>query len=240
MTNTTGTITTVTTTPTRPSASLKVGERFGSLVVTELDLRLPRTPSQIEKNLLGERAARALCDCGSERVASAAKLINGRIKACAQCYTRRADPSPDAPRGIGRKAQVIDCAAFADIMAEAMIAYRLDPELMIKMAASGRRIGLKRLQWKARLDLREAESAARASCAASELTSCERVSPCATGSCPWAPPEFAHIDVAPVPVGRVIRTRAQRPQPRVGPGFEYTIEAAVQVLIEERTHGART
>lgn len=59
-----------------------LGDRFGRLVITELELRLPPSPSQVARGHCGARAARVVCDCGVEKTLALNSLYNGSTVSC--------------------------------------------------------------------------------------------------------------------------------------------------------------
>lgn len=223
----------------RAGSSIEVGERFGALTVTEVGLRLPKTPTQIKKGLLGDIAALTICDCGQERLTAAGRLIQGKVHACLGCQSGRSPEEVERRRQAGtwiggRKPKQIDTTAFEPVVAEFLRAAAVDPDYAVDICTAAARIQDKRDQWTVRKALRAHEAEARRACASSTLTSCEILNPCGTGpSCPWATPALAAIDVPPTAPG-ISPRRSERPQPRSGPGFMYSLEPVVQVLVEQR------
>lgn len=211
-----------------------MGERFGDLTVTEVDLRAPQTPSQRDSHRLGARAAQTKCDCGGELFVIVYDLVRGKVT---DCGCKR--PARPSRRGIGggRKPQTIPAVElYQPLIDEFLAAALLDASMTVDICKAAVRIENRRRHWQVRLDLRAAEAAARDACAASTLTGCEILNPCGTGPlCPWAAPQFAHIDAPPigpqVPGGS--RTKRTRPQPRTGPGDEYTVESVLHLAMAE-------
>jgi hypothetical protein len=249
---------------TRPSATVQTGEQFGTLTVIETGLRLAPSESQRARQRPGSLAVLCECVCGRQRLAAAGRLILGDIKSCARdCPGRRGAPRPAStppapasdqgpeqggshvvrgeeppkPRRGGRgPTPILGLEAFEPLIAEFLVAASMDSGFAVNICEAATNILAKRLTWSVRLELRAAEAAARAKCAASDLTSCEVQNPCSVGACPFAPPQLAHLtDVPAEPASKHgTKTRAVRPQPRRGPGYRYTIEAAVPVLVAER------
>lgn len=67
---------------------LSVGQVFGKLTVTELDLRLAPSPIRSDgRKRIGERAVRVRCSCGNEFVTKITNLVSPKseIVACKIC-----------------------------------------------------------------------------------------------------------------------------------------------------------
>lgn len=218
----------------------QVGDRFGELTVTEIGLRLKPTRTQVARQQVGERGVLCKCDCGGERLVRIISLVSQRATSCG-CRSRRlreqrGSASDDAPRPCGgRQPASIDTVKFQPVIDEFLRAAAVDADYTVAICAAAVRIRSKRAQWEARLALRAAEKAAREACAASALTSCEVQNPCGTGACPMGSPEFAHIDAPAIaPTVHKAAARRTRPQPRTGPGGEYTIESALPLVLAQR------
>lgn len=244
-----------------------VGERFGSLTVTQIGLRYERSPSQIKRRQVGERAALCACQCGGQRLVRVGELVRGRVTSCG-CQAQRSrkvldtseilaradgsaaavhgeaaptpaqdEPAPVRRRRGGRPAQEIDTTPYTAVIEEASRAYMLDSRYLESMLNSAVQIQRKRNTWTVRTELRDAERQARAACEVSSLTSCVVTEPCSTGSCPFAQGDLAALVGIPSLPRTGSTSRATRPQPRPehAPGFVYSVEAALQPLIELRS-----
>lgn len=77
--------------PTRAKHHVDLGQRFGKLVVTELDLRLePKNSRRSDgRKRSAERAVRVRCDCGTEKIIKMTNLINPKTQQsqCNRCMT---------------------------------------------------------------------------------------------------------------------------------------------------------
>jgi hypothetical protein len=218
---------------------VEVGDVVGELTVIQVGLRAEQTPLQRERRQVGERAALCSCTCGGARIVKIGSLVTNRVSTCGCAPQPRREPPPaeveDAPRRRGGRApREIPTEAFQPMIDAFILAAAIDVGYAEAICRSATRIAHKRMQWECRLALRAAEAAAREACAASDLTSCEIQNPCGTGSCPMGSPEFAHIDAPAVARGVPSARRATRPQPRTGPGFEYTVESALPLVVAER------
>lgn len=121
----------------------------------------------------------------------------------------------------------IDTSKFEGVMAEAMKAYSLDPDLACQMARNASAILRKRLSWTCRSELRRAEAEAVAACRMQPTFTCTNPSPCGTGGCRWATGDLALLDLPEVP------GKSQRPQPRDGHAT-FDVEQALKPLLELR------
>lgn len=220
---------------TRPTYEVQVGERYGSLVVTEIGFRAEPNAAQLQRGHQGPRAAWTLCDCGRTRLAEVGRLVVGKTTSCGECA---ASPAPvRRPRG-GRPAKVIDTSPFEAVMAEALVAYTLDVGLCELMMINAVQIQGKRLAWKIRKELRQADERARAECEAAGPRTCVVTEPCGCGPCPYARGDHADlVGVPSLPAKTSSTNRTARPQPRPEhvPGHIYSVEAALLPLIELRT-----
>lgn len=144
-----------------------------------------------------------------------------------------------ARRRPGRQPRTIDTTAFTDVIEGASRAYLADSGYLIKMMQSAQIIQRKRNTWNLRLELRAAHEKAREACAAStEVSECLRIEPCSTATCPFGPggdvAELVGIPALPKTSSSGRMTRP-KPRPEHVPGMIYSVEAAVQPLIDLRT-----
>jgi len=128
----------------------------------------------------------------------------------------------------GRVASKIDTTPFADVMAEAMVAYKLDVSYAVAMAAQASQILRKREVWAVRTELRAASAEAVAACAEQPTFTCSSPSPCGTSAtCRFSSGSMTLLDVPAKP------GQSLRPQPHTdGPSFD--VEAAVKPLVALR------
>jgi hypothetical protein len=147
------------------------------------------------------------------------------------------DSAPAPPRRQGRRPKQIDTSSFEAVMAEALLAYSVDVGYAVSMMNSANQIQRKRNTWQVRSELRRAEADARAACESSQITACVVTEPCSTGSCPFSQGDLADLVGVPSLPTSSSTSRATRPVPRPEhvPGHVYSIEAALQPLIELRT-----
>lgn len=238
-----------------------VGEAYGLLTVREVGLRCERSASQAARHQVGDRAVLCDCQCGGQRLVRVSALLRGRVTSCGcesqprhsgMDVTSTDDPlvgsvepadSPSAvpdpgrrSRTVGRQPTPIDVSAFKALMSEAQVAYSLDSRYLEAMLRSAVETQRKRKRWAIRIELRAAEKAARMACEGAGPRTCVVVEPCSTGSCPYAKGDHAELVGVPS-LSKTSTNRSSRPQPRPAhvPGFTYSIEAAVQPLIDLRT-----
>jgi len=118
----------------------------------------------------------------------------------------------------------VDVVAVCD---HALIAYRHDAGLAVEMVQSAKRILRKRLVWRIRSALSEAEAQARSRCAEAGVQVCAIQSPCGTGRCPFAPTEELRL-LRVGPPATKLKKPSRRPVEAVWP--VYSIEDAVTAL----------
>lgn len=66
-----------------------VGQWFGNWRVVETGLRLPSTPSELQKGRAGQRAARCACRCTAVALVAVSRLVGGTTRSCVRCRNRR-------------------------------------------------------------------------------------------------------------------------------------------------------
>lgn len=120
----------------------------------------------------------------------------------------------------------IDTSKFEGVMAEAMKAYSLDPDLACQMARNASAILRKRAVWNLRTRLRDESAAAVVACAKEPAFLCENSSACGVGPlCKFSSETLALIQVGPKP------GKGTRPQPHAdGPSYdtEYSLAELVR------------
>ena len=211
---------------------VEVGQRFGALTATEVNLRQPPTPSQAAVGGLGDRAVLCRChcgqpDCSGPRQVRVHDLFAGRVTKCGA-------GGQEATRRRGRQPPVTE--PYGEVVADFLKAVVIDVSYAERMAYSASLIVRKRLAWAVRIRLRDAETEAVALCRKSQPFVCSSPSPCGVGpECKFARGDLAELLGVPsfpprggyVPKGRSLR-------PQVGPdGFHgsYSVESAVQPLM---------
>lgn len=130
-----------------------------------------------------------------------------------------------------------DVTPFEPVMAQALLAYSIDPSYAIAMATKAVTVLAKQATWKARLAMREAEATAREECAAAGTFTCAATAPCgSTTQCRFSRDEFRELVVTDQPLGPMRGGKVvARPQPGPdGAPTAYNLEAAVLVLRDQR------
>jgi len=133
----------------------------------------------------------------------------------------------------GRVASKIETAPYAEVMAEAIVAYKIDVSYAVAMARAASAILFKRLTWACRTEIREASTEAVAACAQQPAFTCSSPSPCGTSAtCRFSSGSMALLDLPAKP------GKSLRPQPHTD-GPTYDIEAAVKPLVALRDRPRR-
>jgi hypothetical protein len=215
------------------------------------DLRLAPTDAEIAKRQTPARAALCRCDCGQERLVSVLRLVRGRLSSCSRgCPAKRTSPvgrgeestedgttEPRRARG-GRRAQPIpDLDRFQPLVDEFLRAAALDESYAVAICDSAVRVATKRRVWSIRVELRDAEQAARKACAAAGPRDCRATAPCGVSAlCAFSQGDLREIDPPAIAKGVSTSVRATRPQPRPesAPGYEYSLESATAPLLALR------
>jgi len=225
-----------------PRNHIDVGSAFGELAVLQVGLREEPRPSQAARGQPGERAALCSCSCGQQRLVRVGDLVLGRVTSCGCRLKPAREPATTGASAGRRSPRHIPVEQFGPLVAEAAEAYAIDVSYAIAMLNAATNIHRKRSTWVVRQFLREAEATARRACEAAGPRECRVTEPCGTGRCPFAERELAELVGVPS-VGKInSKARASRPQPRPAdaPGAIYSIESAVQPLLELRaSRGAR-
>ncbi|KQX68820.1 hypothetical protein [Angustibacter sp. Root456] len=133
-----------------------------------------------------------------------------------------------------KRGRPVDPAVYADVMAAALVAYRVDVGYAVAMASRASVIIRKRLVYEVRAQIREAVTGAIQECSCRPQFRCDVPEACGLGSCPFASPDFADVTTPATSVSAKSGKTFHRPQPGLGPrsfGVEPLIrETAAKLL----------